>query len=81
MKLLALSCNRWNFLPPSLFGDKVNGFLKGRADRVAELAKLVPSGWLLEKCWVWIGMGWEGAPGPFCRLLLRKTETGHGYIH
>lgn len=33
MKLLALSCNRWNFFPPSLSGDKVNGFLKGRGGR------------------------------------------------
>lgn len=56
MKLLALSCNRWNFFPLSLFGDKVNGFLKGRVDRVAELARLVPSSWLLIKLWVWIGM-------------------------
>lgn len=47
------------FFSPSLFGDKVNGFLKGRADGVAELAKLVPSSWLLQKLWVWMGMVWE----------------------
>lgn len=64
MKLLAQSCNRWNFFfPLSLFGDKVNGFLKGSVDRAAELAGLVPSSWLLLKLWnraAWSGMEAEG---------------------
>lgn len=74
MKLLALSCNRWNFFPLSLSGDKVNGFLKGRAGRAAELARLVPGSWLLIKLWVWIGMVWESGIRGLLVPSLSKEE-------
>lgn len=62
------------FFPPSLFGDKVNGFLKGRVDRVAELARLVPSSWLLIKLWERIGMVWEGGIRAFLSPAFPKKD-------
>ena len=62
------------FFPLSLFGDKVNGFLKGRVDRVAELARLEPSSWLLIKLWVWIGMVGEGEIRAFLSPALPRKN-------
>lgn len=84
MRLLALSCNRWKcHLPPTpFFGDKVNGFPKGRAERAADLARLVPSIWLLIESGVLIGTVWEGdALGNSASdLSPGRIDTGHGCI-
>ena len=60
------------FFPLSLFGDKVNGFLKGSVDRAAELAQLVPSSWLLLKSQSRAARSGIEAKGPFLPPAFQK---------
>lgn len=62
------------FFSLSLFGDKVNGFLKGSVDRAAELARLVPSSWLLLKSQSRAARSGMEAEGPFLPPAFQKGQ-------
>lgn len=79
MELPSSELEQMEFFPPCLsFGDEVNGFLKGRADRAAELAGFVPSSWFLVRGWAWLGMAGEEQlfQGRMEQLIPQITGSG-----